>query len=145
MSSTRSVKIDIRVSNFYLYILSIRKNLLLSIEPWAGASKSFKLVWRCTSFSPGSWPKATSPSVTSVANDKGDNEMIPGAVHRSPGICVTAEENPGISQLGDPLMKRLCDQSSPQTSSFPKNEADSTAQRVSRGKERQKERTGWNN
>ena len=32
-------------------------------------------------------------SVTSVANDKGDNEMILGAVHRSPGICLTAEEN----------------------------------------------------
>ena len=32
------------------------------------------------------------PSVTSimsVANDKGDNEMILGAVHRSPGICLT--------------------------------------------------------
>ena len=37
------------------------------------------------------------PSVTSVmliANDKGDNEMIPGAVHRSPDICLTADENP---------------------------------------------------
>ena len=33
------------------------------------------------------------PSVTSVTNDKGDNEMILGAVHRSPGICLTAEEN----------------------------------------------------
>ena len=33
-------------------------------------------------------------SVTSVANDKGDNEMILGAVHKSPGICLTAEENP---------------------------------------------------
>ena len=32
-------------------------------------------------------------SFTSVANDKGDNEMILGAVHRSPGICLTAEEN----------------------------------------------------
>ena len=31
-------------------------------------------------------------SVTSVANDKGDNEMILGAVHRSPGICLTDEE-----------------------------------------------------
>ena len=29
-------------------------------------------------------------SVTSVANDKGDNEMIPGAVHRPPRICLTA-------------------------------------------------------
>ena len=33
--------------------------------------------------------------VTSVANDKGDNEMILGAVHRSPSICLTAEENQG--------------------------------------------------
>jgi hypothetical protein len=32
-------------------------------------------------------------SVTSVANDKGDNEMILGAVNRSPGICLTAEKN----------------------------------------------------
>ena len=34
-------------------------------------------------------------------NDKGDNEMIPGAVHRSLEICRTAEENPRQSQLGD--------------------------------------------
>ena len=27
-------------------------------------------------------------SVTSVANDKGYNEIILGAVHRSPGICL---------------------------------------------------------
>ena len=32
-------------------------------------------------------------SVRSVANDKGDNEMILGAAHRSPGICLKAEEN----------------------------------------------------
>ena len=30
-------------------------------------------------------------SVTSVANDECGNEMILGAVHRSPGICLTAE------------------------------------------------------
>ena len=30
-------------------------------------------------------------SVTSVANDKGDNEMILGAVHKSPGIFLIAE------------------------------------------------------
>ena len=40
------------------------------------------------------------PRVT-AANDKGDNEMITGAVHRSPGIYLTAEENPGKYQLGD--------------------------------------------
>ena len=49
-------------------------------------------------------------SVTSVANIKGDNEMILRAVHRSPGICLTAEENPGKPQLGNRLMKELCDQ-----------------------------------
>ena len=40
-------------------------------------------------------------SVTSVAKDKGDDEMILGAVHRSPGICLTAKENPRKPQLGD--------------------------------------------
>ena len=56
-------------------------------------------------------------SVTSVANDKGDNE-IPGAVHRSPGICLTGEENPRKPQLGDCLMKGLSGQSSPQMGSL---------------------------
>jgi hypothetical protein len=46
----------------------------------------------------------------SVANDKGDNEMIPGTVYRSPGICLTAEENSGKLQLEDCLIKGLCDQ-----------------------------------
>ena len=49
-------------------------------------------------------------SVTSVANENGDNEMILGAVHRFPGICLTAEENPRKPQLGDRTMKGLCDQ-----------------------------------
>ena len=38
---------------------------------------------------------------------KGDNEMILGAVHRSPSICLPAEENPRKPQLGDCLMKGL--------------------------------------
>ena len=38
-------------------------------------------------------------SVTSVANDKGDNEMILGAVHRSPGICLTIKEAPPILDI----------------------------------------------
>ena len=32
---------------------------------------------------------------------KGDNEMIPGAVHRSPAIYLIAEEIPRKPQLGD--------------------------------------------
>ena len=27
------------------------------------------------------------------ANDKGDNKLMPGAVYKSPGICLMAEEN----------------------------------------------------
>jgi hypothetical protein len=35
------------------------------------------------------------------ANDKNDNMMIPGAVQRSSGIYLTAEETPVKPQLGD--------------------------------------------
>ena len=70
------------------------------------------------------------PSVTSVPNDKGDNETILGSVHISPDICLTAEENPGKPQLGDRLMKGLCDQSSPQMGPFPTNEGGRIAQHV---------------
>ena len=51
---------------------------LLSMEPWAAAKKTFI---QC-----GGAPNVA--SVTSIANDKGDNEMIVGAVHRSPGISI---------------------------------------------------------
>ena len=54
------------------------------------------------------------PRVTSVTNDKGGNEIIPGAVHRCPSSCLMAEVNPGKPQLGDRLLKGLCDYSSPQ-------------------------------
>ena len=33
--------------------------------------------------------------------------MTPGAVHRSPGICLTAEENPGKTWLGERLIKAM--------------------------------------
>jgi hypothetical protein len=56
--------------------------------------------------------------VTSVANGKDDNEIILGAVHRSSDIFLTAEENPRKPQLGDRLMKGLCDHSSPQMGSL---------------------------
>ena len=58
-------------------------------------------------------PAPSVASVTSVGNDKGDNEMILGAVHRS-CVCLTDEENLRNPQLGDRLLKGLCHQSSPQ-------------------------------
>jgi hypothetical protein len=63
-------------------------------------------------------PASSVTSVMLVINDKDNNEMILGAVHRSPGICLTAEANPGKSQLGDHLMKGLSDHSLPQMGSF---------------------------
>ena len=66
---------------------------LLSMEPWLHP-KSFKLVWRCHQFlseflANGHLPRVLRQST----NDKSD-EMILEAVHRSPGIYLTAEENP---------------------------------------------------
>jgi len=46
-------------------------------------------------------------SVTLVANDEGDNEVILGAVHRSPGICLTTDETPRKPQQGERLMRGL--------------------------------------
>jgi len=54
-------------------------------------------------------------SVTSVTNDKGDNEMIPGGCAQ---ISWHLPYSQGKPQLGDRLMKRLCDQSSPQMGSL---------------------------
>ena len=65
------------------------------MESWAAAKKALSYVGvppapvRVPSHRP------LAPSITSimlVPNDKGVNEMIPGAVHSSPGICLTAEE-----------------------------------------------------
>ena len=68
--------------------------------PWShglGPKKKTLLVWRCHQLLSGFLSqRPLSPSVasvTSVANDKGDNEMVLGAVNRSPGICLTVEEN----------------------------------------------------
>ena len=87
--------------------------LLLSMGPWPAAKKLYfsATVPPAPVRVPSQRPLAPSiTTVTSVANNKGDNEMIPGAMHRSPGICLTAEENPGKPQLEDRLME-LCDQS----------------------------------
>ena len=87
------------------------------MEPWAAVKKT--AVPPAPVRVPSQRPLAPSvDSVTSVANDKSDNEIILGAVHRSPGICLAAEETPRKPQLGDRLMKGLCDQSSPQMGSL---------------------------
>ena len=57
----------------------------------------------------------------SVVNVQDDNEMIQGALIRSPGICLTAEEN-------SDQLKGLYDLTSPQMNPFLPNEVGSIAQ-----------------
>jgi hypothetical protein len=54
--------------------------------------------------------------------------MIPGAVHRFPGFCLTAEETSGKLQLGDRMME-LCLKWGP----FSINEVGRIAQHVRKG------------
>ena len=65
--------------------------------------KSLMLAWQCHQLLTRFLAKGHLPRVSlrSVTNDKGDNEIIPWAVLRSHGICLTIEENPGKLQLGD--------------------------------------------
>ena len=70
-------------------------------------------------------------SVTSVTNDRGDNEMIPGA-----GICLTAAENLGKPQLGVLLMKGL------KWGPFPQNEFGRIAQHVRKEEGRKEGKDG---
>ena len=103
------------------------------MEPWAAAKKlSVSVpVPPAPVRVPSQRPLAPSVvSVTLVANDKGDTEMNLGAVHSSPGICLTAEENPRKLQLGDRLMK---DQSSPQMGSLSSERGCRITQHVRKG------------
>ena len=65
-------------------------------------------MWQCYQLLSGFLAKGHLLRVShqSHLNNKGDNEMISGAVHR-PDIYLTAEENPRKPQLGDCLMKAL--------------------------------------
>ena len=67
--------------------------------------KALRLCGNATSSLSGFQVKG--PDVMSVANDLGAIEMIPGAVHRSPGIYFTVEENPGKPKIGDHIMKAV--------------------------------------
>ena len=69
--------------------------------------KGFTLMWQCHQLLSGFLAKGHLLRVSRQSrrsrrslNDKGDNEKIPGAVHRSPGIYLSDKENPGKPQLG---------------------------------------------
>ena len=66
------------------------KPYVLSMKEWAAFTKALSLRPLA--------PRVTQSRLSGI--NKGYNEMIPGVVHRSPGIYLTAEENPGKPQLG---------------------------------------------
>ena len=73
-----------------------------------GCSQKNFIVWRCHRLLSGFLAKDHLPRVSCQSvNDKGVNEVKPGVLHRSPGICLRAVENPEKSQLGDRLMKAV--------------------------------------
>ena len=100
---------------------------LMSMEAWAVAKIFYASV--AVPPAPVQVPsqRPLASSVTSVANDKSDNEIILRAVHRS-------EENHGKPQLEVCLMKGLCDQSSPQMETL--NSICRIAQQVRKGEGR---------
>ena len=70
--------------------------------------KSFMLMWQCHQLLCRFLANDhLSQMSCQLANYKGDNEVKLGAVHRSPDIYLTAEENPIKSQLEDSLMKAV--------------------------------------
>ena len=64
--------------------------------------------------------------------------MIPGAMHRSPDMYITAVENHRKSQLGDRLMKAVL----LVVASLPPNEVGRISQHVREGDGRKKEGMG---
>ena len=84
------------------------------------------------------------PSVASVANDKGDNEMILGLCTDLLGFTLQQRKNPRKPQLGDRLMKAV----RPVIASYgvPFLQMRSVGQLSTSGRENEgnKERTGWN-
>ena len=70
---------------------------MLSMEPWVAAKK--KVMWRGYQLLFGFLAKGhlslASRQSRLSANDKGDNWVILGAVNRSSGIYLMAEQNPG--------------------------------------------------
>ena len=67
------------------------------------SQESLMLAQRCHQLLSGFLAKGHLPRLSRQsrlsANDNCDNQMIPGDVHRSPGICLTAEENQVIMIL----------------------------------------------
>ena len=90
----------------------------------------------------GHVPRESHLSHLSTYN-KGDNEMTPRAVHRSPGIYFTAEENPGKPQLGETVDEGSANSHILKWGPLPPNEVGRITQHIRNGRGRKEGRCGW--
>jgi hypothetical protein len=92
-------------------------------------------LWRCHQFMSGFLTKGHLSRVSSQsrlsANDKGDNEMMPRAVHRSPDTYLKGEQNKGEHLLGGYTTRHRL-----KWGFLPPNEVGRIAQNVTKGKGR---------
>jgi hypothetical protein len=96
------------------------------MEPWAAVNRIFKFLPR---FLANGYLSRVSRQLHSPANDKGNNKIIPRAVHRSPGISLTAEEKLSLKTVDEACATshRL------KWYLFPQNELRTIAQHVRKG------------
>ena len=91
-------------------------SVLLYMEQWAAAKKSFKLVWRCHQLLSGFLAKGHLPRVSRQSRwSLMIRVIIKWSCAQISWHLPYSWEKP---QLGDRLVKRLCDQSSPQMGSL---------------------------
>ena len=87
ISATAKYWINKNIGTFYFFMFPAP--LPVVHGAMSCGQKNFKLVWQCHLLLSRFLAKDHLPgvaSVTSVVNDKGDNEMIMGAVYRSPQL-----------------------------------------------------------
>jgi hypothetical protein len=101
--------------------------------------KCLMLVWRYHQLLPRFLAKGHLPRVSRQSSLSANDGMIPEVVHRSPGICLTAEENSKTFSQ-DTVWQRPCDQPSPQMGSLPQYKGKKIAQHVRKGEGRKKGR-----
>ena len=65
------------------------------------------LVWRCQNPLSGLLANGHLLRVSFLSSLSADNDVISGAVHRSHGICLMADEDPGKRHIGNCLMKSV--------------------------------------
>ena len=110
-SVNQNVGISVRLKRNGSNLIAVPKARLVVHGAMGCGQESFKLVWRCHQLLSvflvtGLLPRVSRQSHLSIS-DESFNEVVPGALHISLGICLTAEENPEKPQLGDRMMKTV--------------------------------------